>query len=162
MTLFIEPPESAGTLLGIAFENVRNRRSAFRWLVSTFPPATGWGNVGLRIVPSGAWTVMGAKAPWNIFWPYFLTSSRTLLSPVMLAAVWALRSPILSSGVRDLDTRAFTALLMNLFFRMRYLGSITTPSSNRVSASIEILPGTFPPTSAWCALLAAYAMSLFA
>src|SRR5207302_1683243 len=28
MTLFIEPPESAGTLLGIAFENARKRRSA--------------------------------------------------------------------------------------------------------------------------------------
>jgi hypothetical protein len=34
-------------------------------------------------------------------------------------------------------------------------GSITTPSSSSVRESAGIEPGTFPPTSAWCARLAA-------
>src|SRR6266516_4390282 len=89
-----------------------------------------------------------AHACWNIFQPYLLTSSRTLLSPVTLAAVCALRSPFLSIGVRDFDVRLVTAPSTNRFFRITYTGSITTPSSKRLLASMEMLPATFLPTSA--------------
>ncbi len=47
----------------MAWLSAPKMRSAFLWLVSTFPPETGAGKVGFSTVPSGTLTCRNLKVP---------------------------------------------------------------------------------------------------
>src|SRR5213592_1332167 len=81
---------------------------------------------------------VGGKVPGSIS----IDAKSLLEEGVVIDPVYVIRKN------RFVDVRLVTAPSTNRFFRMTYTGSITTPSSKRLLASMEMLPGTFPPTSA--------------
>jgi len=77
-------------------------------------------------------------------------SSTSLRSARRWAASWARRSPRRSPGLRICETSRSTVSSSSR------VGGITTPSSASVRDVAERLPGSVPPTSAWCARVTAY------
>ncbi|GBC72484.1 hypothetical protein HRbin03_00314 [archaeon HR03] len=77
----------------------------------------------------------------------FSIKSRSFFSPIRLAAICARRSPRVISGILVLFLRISTTSSIILFSFISFTGGITIPSWRSVSARIEMLEGSMPPTS---------------
>ena len=96
---------------------------------------------------------------WSTSAPCWRQISRSRSLPARLAAIWARRSPTRSCGVRE-----FMRIVRKSpsSIRPRVTSRATgnrSPSWKMLVESPDSLPGTRPPTSAWCAVLATKPMS---
>ena len=78
---------------------------------------------------------------------YRSTISRSLWSPTFIEANWATKSPLRSSGVRELRQISSTTSWLSLPLRASLRGGMMVPSwYSSVDNGSE--PGVMPPTSA--------------